>query len=50
MGVIWRPPLSDNIIITGGIAVLPPALGLREIYQEQDIDVLGLWISIRYQF
>jgi hypothetical protein len=47
-GVIWRPPLSDNIIITGGIAVLPPALGLREIYQSKTL--LSGFGTIRYQF
>jgi hypothetical protein len=48
VGVIWRPPLSDNIIITGGIAVLPPALGLREIYQSKTL--LSGFGTIRYQF
>ena len=48
MGVIWRPPLSDNIIVTGGIAVLPPALGLREIYQSKTL--LSGFGTIRYQF
>lgn len=47
-GVIWRPPLSDNIIVTGGIAVLPPALGFREIYQSKTL--LSGFGTIRYTF
>src|SRR5262249_24217381 len=29
VGVVYRPPLSDNIIITGGVAALTPGEGLR---------------------
>jgi hypothetical protein len=47
-GVVWRPPLSDNVVITGGFAVLPPALGLREIYQSKTL--LSGFGTIRYQF
>ncbi len=48
LGAIWRPPLSDNIVITGGIAVLPPALGLREIYQSKTL--ISGFGTIRFVF
>jgi hypothetical protein len=31
-GVIYRPPLSENVVLEGGITGLTPAAGLRQIY------------------
>ncbi len=48
VGAVWRPPLSDNIVFTGGFSVLQPAQGLREIYQSKTL--LSGFGTIRYQF
>jgi hypothetical protein len=31
-GFVYRPPLSENIVLEGGITGLTPARGLRDIY------------------
>ena len=31
-GVMYRPPLSENIVLTGGTAMLTPGDGFRDIY------------------
>jgi hypothetical protein len=31
-GVTYRPPLSENIILTGGVSMLQPGQGFRDIY------------------
>ena len=31
-GVTYRPPLSENIILTGGVSILQPGQGFRDIY------------------
>jgi len=31
-GVTYRPPLSENIVLTGGTAMLTPGSGFRDIY------------------
>jgi hypothetical protein len=36
-GIIYRPPLSENIIIETGITGLVPARGLRDIYTGQTL-------------
>jgi len=32
VGVTYRPPLSENIILTGGASILQPGQGFRDIY------------------
>jgi len=32
IGAQYRPPLSENIILTGGAALLQPGQGFRDIY------------------
>jgi hypothetical protein len=32
LGVIYRPPLSENIVLTGGASMLQPGQGFRDIY------------------
>ena len=48
MGVSYRPPLSDNIVITGGVSALTPGTGLRQIYTSKTL-VSGFTL-IKFQF
>ena len=48
IGAIWRPFLSDNIVLTGGAAGLVPARGLRDFYTAQSL--FSLFGTIRFQF
>jgi hypothetical protein len=32
VGVQYRPPLSENIVLTGGASMLQPGQGFRDIY------------------
>jgi hypothetical protein len=48
IGVIWRPFLSDNIVITGGAAGLVPGLGLRDFFTGQSL--FSLFAIIKFQF
>ena len=48
LGVVYRPPLSENIVITGGIAALTPGTGLREIYTSKTL--LSAFTTVRFQF
>lgn len=47
-GIIYRPPLSENITLTGGVAALTPGLGLRQIYTSKTL-VSG-FIVVKFQF
>jgi hypothetical protein len=48
LGALWRPKLSENLVIKAGVADLAPAKGLREIYQSQTlVSVFGV---VMYQF
>jgi hypothetical protein len=47
-GVIYRPFLSDNIIIDGGLTALIPSSGLRQIYTSQTL--FSSFILVRFQF
>jgi hypothetical protein len=48
LGAIYRPFLSDNIVIHAGITALTPGAGLRDIYTSQTlISAFGL---VRFQF
>jgi hypothetical protein len=48
LGIIYRPPLSENIVITGGVAALVPGTGLRQIYTSKTL-VSGFAI-VKFQF
>jgi len=48
LGLVYRPPLSENIVITGGVAALTPGTGLREIYTSKTL--LSAFTSVRFQF
>ena len=48
LGFVYRPPLSENIVIEGGVAGLSPGKGLREIYTGSTlVSAFGL---IKFQF
>jgi hypothetical protein len=47
-GVIYRPPLSENIVITGGVAALTPGTGLQQIYSGKTL--LSGFTTVRFQF
>lgn len=48
IGVIYRPPLTDNIVITAGVSDLVPALGLRNIYQSKVL--ISGFVNVSFQF
>ena len=47
-GIIYRPPLSENITLTGGVAALTPGTGLRQIYTSKTL-VSG-FVVVKFQF
>jgi len=48
LGVKYRPPLTENISITGGAALLVPGAGLRNIYTGKTM--FSLFTNVRFQF
>jgi hypothetical protein len=48
MGVVYRPILSDNMVITGGVSGLTPGSGLRRIYTSKTL--VSAFTAIRFQF
>lgn len=48
IGVNYRPPLSENIVITGGIAALTPGTGLKQIYTGRTL--ISGFTAVRFQF
>jgi len=47
-GLEYRPPLSENIVIIGGVSALSPGDGLRQIYTRQTL--VSLFTTVRFQF
>jgi hypothetical protein len=47
-GVNYRPPLSENIVLTTGIDALVPGTGYKEIYNPQTL--LSGFAGLRFQF
>ena len=37
IGVTYRPPLSENIVLTGGASALQPGAGFRDIYTSRTL-------------
>jgi hypothetical protein len=37
LGLVWRPLLSNNIVLTGGAAGFWPGTGFEEIYEDDDV-------------
>lgn len=48
LGAIYRPLLSDNIVVSGGAAVLVPGRGFRDFYTSQTL--ISLFATVRFQF
>jgi hypothetical protein len=48
IGFAYRPPLSENIVITGGIDALVPFQGLRDISTNRVL--LALFTNVRFKF
>ena len=48
VGVVYRPRLSENIVVTSGVAALTPGLGLRQIYTSKTL-VSG-FTTVRFKF
>ena len=48
LGVEYRPPLSENIVVRGGVSALVPAEGLKQIYNGQTL--FSLFGNVRFQF
>jgi Carboxypeptidase regulatory-like domain len=48
IGIIYRPFLSDNIILHAGVAALAPGRGLRDIYTGQTL--VSVFAVIKFQF
>jgi hypothetical protein len=47
-GVSYRPPLSENVVITGGVSALSPGSGLRQIYRSQTL--VSAFSLVKFQF
>jgi len=48
LGFQYRPPLSENISITGGASALSPGQGFRDIYSGKT--QFSLFTNVRFQF
>ena len=48
IGVEYRPPLSENIVITGGAAALQPGQGFKDIYTSRTL--FSLFASAKFTF
>jgi hypothetical protein len=48
LGFIYRPKLSDNIVIISGVSALTPGAGLRQIYQSKTL--FSGFSVVRFQF
>lgn len=48
IGLRYRPPLTENISITGGASALVPGQGFRDIYGSRTL--FSLFTDIRFQF
>jgi hypothetical protein len=48
LGIVYRPLLSDNIVVSGGAATLVPGAGLRNFYTSQTL--FSLFATVRFQF
>jgi Carboxypeptidase regulatory-like domain len=48
LGLVYRPPLSENMVVTGGLAALTPGTGLREIYTSKTL--FSSFATVRFVF
>jgi Carboxypeptidase regulatory-like domain len=47
-GIEYRPPLSENIVIVGGVSSLVPGEGFKQIYNGKTL--FSVFTTIRFQF
>src|SRR5262245_43744649 len=47
-GATYRPPLSDNIVIIGGIQTMKLGQGLKDIYERNNL--FSVFLNARFQF
>ena len=47
-GATYRPPLSDNIVIVGGVEAMRLGQGLRDIYERRNL--FSIFVNARFQF
>jgi hypothetical protein len=48
VGVEYRPPLSENIVLMGGASALQPGQGFRDIYSSRTL--FSLFGSVKFTF
>jgi carboxypeptidase family protein len=48
VGVEYRPPLTENIVLRGGASALVPADGVKQLYNGQTL--FSLFANVRFQF
>jgi hypothetical protein len=48
IGVTYRPPLTENIILTGGASALQPGAGFKDIYTSRTL--FSLFGSLKFTF
>lgn len=48
IGVIYRPPLSENIVITGGVNTFVPFQGFRELLSSRTL--FAAFANVRFKF
>ena len=48
IGVEYRPPLSENIVLTGGASALQPGQGFQDIYTSKTL--FSLFASAKFTF
>jgi len=48
IGLTYRPPLSENIVITGGINEFQPFQGFREVSTNRSL--FSVFANVRFRF
>jgi hypothetical protein len=48
IGVVYRPPLTENIVLTGGASALQPGDGFKDIYTSRTL--FSLFGSVKFTF
>jgi len=48
IGVTYRPPLTENIVLTGGASALQPGAGFKDIYTSRTL--FSLFGSVKFTF
>ena len=48
IGLTYRPPLSENIVITGGVNAFAPFQGFRDILTSRTL--FSVFTNVRFRF